>query len=149
MKKIDWTAVANARKNLDVPSLRVNQEEEDQIKYLSYEFPKKFPQVEIIHLTDLQIGSKKFLKAKFLNYRQWILAEPYRFAVLGGDVVDAATLLSIGSPYDNEGEPIEQVDVATELLQPLADAGRILGYVGGNHERRTIKTGDLHRDIPK
>ena len=154
--KTDWAKVDEARSALLAPRLRINQSEADQVKFLSYDFndkqrfPKRFPQVELIHLTDMQIGAKNFERAKFLRYRSWILAEPYRFVLLGGDVVDAATVLSVGSPYDNTGEPIEQVDEATEILQPLAEAGRILGYVGGNHERRTSKTfGDCGRLIAK
>jgi len=154
LRKTDWAALDKARAETLTPLLRINQEQEDQVKYLTYDFndrtrfPKRFPQVEIVHLTDLQMGSKAFLRAKFIQYRDWILAEPHRFCVLGGDVVDAATLISIGTPYDNDGEPIDQVDDAIEVLLPLAQANRILGYVGGNHERRTKPTfGDCGRLI--
>jgi 3',5'-cyclic AMP phosphodiesterase CpdA len=125
----------------------VLQREGKEEKLLRYDFsPERFRRVEIVHLTDLQIGSKNFLRKRFEEYCAWILSRPYRFIVLGGDIVDAATVLSVAMPHDNTGEPIDQIEEATELLQPLHR--RVLGYVGGNHERRTIKTfGDCGRLI--
>lgn len=108
--------------------------------------PKVHPKVELVHLTDLQIGAKSFKEKRFIQYRDWLLSDPDRFVLLGGDVIDAATVISVASPYSNTSEPIFQVEDAVELLKPLA--GRILGYVGGNHERRTAKTyGDAGRQI--
>lgn len=147
---VNWKEIDALRAGLS-PKLQVNQSELDEVKFVRYDFGgKRFArqpaQVELMMLTDTQIGSKAFRRDRFVEYREWLLKEPFRFAFLGGDMIDAATPLSVGSPYDNTGEPIDQVDEATSLLQPLAKAGRLLGYVGGNHERRTIKTfGDSGR----
>jgi predicted MPP superfamily phosphohydrolase len=156
MKIIDWAEIDRLRNSLATPRLQVQQAEDDEVKLIEYDFNdrKRFPkppsQVELTHLTDLQYGSKGFLQDRFLEYREWILASPNRFVVLGGDLIDAATVLSVGSPHDNTGEPIDQVDGVSELLAPLAARGRILGYVGGNHERRTVKTyGDCGRTIAR
>jgi|SRR5579859_291863 len=139
MQEKDWRAL----------DMSIGQREGKEEKLVRYTFrPAEHGRIEIIHITDLQIGSKTFLRGRFLEYRSWLLASPNRFVLLGGDVVDAATILSVASPYDNTSEPIDQVDEATELLEPLR--ARILGYVGGNHERRTIKTfGDCGRTIAK
>jgi hypothetical protein len=156
VKKSDWQQIDSLRDRLATPRLHVNQQEAEEVKLVAYDFDdkKRFPktpaQVELIHLTDLQIGSKGFQRARFLKYRDWILSTPTRYVFLGGDIIDAATVISVASPYDNTDEPLDQADEATELLQPLADAGRLLGYVGGNHERRTIKTfGDAGRIIAR
>jgi hypothetical protein len=156
MKNIDWPEIDRLRNSLATPRLQVQQAADDEVKLIEYDFNdrKRFPkppsQVELTHLTDLQYGSKGFLHDRFLEYREWILASPNRFVVLGGDLIDAATVLSVGSPHDNTGEPIDQVDGVCELLEPLAARGRILGYVGGNHERRTVKTfGDCGRTIAR
>lgn len=93
--------------------------------------------VEIMMLTDLQFGSKGFKDARFREFRDWILGQPSCFVVLGGDLIDAATVMSVASPYENKWQPSEQVLNLVKLLSPLR--GRILGYVGGNHERRTVK----------
>jgi len=152
----NWAQVDALRANLATPRLQVNQQHDDEVKLVEYDFfdKKRFPKplstVELVHLTDLQIGSKGFQRSKFLEYRGWLLDKPNRFVFLGGDIIDAATILSVASPYDNTKEPIDQVDEATELLRPLQKAGRLLGYVGGNHERRTIKTfGDCGRLIAR
>ena len=144
--QIDWAKIDALRAALATPRLRVDQAEDDEVKLLRYDFDdrKRFPrapsQIELTHLTDLQYGSKGFLRDRFLTYRDWMLSSPNRFCMLGGDIIDAATVLSVGSPYENTGEPIEQVRGVCSLLEPLAGKGRILGYVGGNHERRTTKT---------
>jgi hypothetical protein len=156
MKKINWSEIDRLRAGLATPRLEINQAEGEEIKLLTYDFnnrerfPKPLSQVELIHITDTQIGSKGFMRKKFRHYRDWILSSPQRFVLLGGDIVNANTIISIGNPYDDTGEPIDQVDEAVEELQPLADANRLLGYVGGNHERRTIKTfGDCGRLIAR
>ena len=150
----DWTAIDRARSTLMTPRLQVNQEVEEEVKYISYDFEdrKRFPrqpsQIELTHLTDLQYGSRNFKQATFDRYRDWILSSPNRFCVLGGDIIDAATVVSKGSPYDNTKEPRLQVKGVVGLLEPLAARGRILGYVGGNHERRTCLTyGDSGAEI--
>lgn len=147
----DWTALDALRPG---PRVQVNHAVADQAKLVSYDFndrrkfPRTFPQVELLHLTDLQIGAKSFNRGRFVEYRDWLLDKPFRFALLGGDLIDSATVVSIASPYDNTAEPRYQVKEAVDLLEPLASAGRILASVGGNHERRTVKTwGDSGQDI--
>lgn len=156
MSEIDWKRIDELRSNLVTPRLRVNESYADEIKFVDYDFndAARFPeppkQIELTHLTDLQYGSKNFQQDRFLRHRDWLLSSPYRFVFLGGDIIDAATVLSIASPYENTEEPIDQVENVCSLLKPLSDAGRILGYVGGNHERRTIKAfGDCGRLIAK
>ncbi len=154
--RVDWAAIDRMRTGLYAPRVAINQAEDDEVKFVRYDFNdrKRFPDqpagIEISHLTDLQYGNKRFQTKRFLQYRDWILAQKNRFVVLGGDLVDAATILSVGSPFENTGEPIEQVEGLVDLLRPLADAGRLLGYVGGNHERRTLPTfGDCGRLIAR
>lgn len=100
--------------------------------------PQKHPDfIELMMLTDLQFGSKGFQEDKFIKYRDWILGRPHCFVALGGDLVDAATQLSIANTYENRWEPSEQVFRLIDLLKPLR--GRIISSVAGNHERRTVK----------
>lgn len=156
MKLTDWTEIDRLRDGLIAPRITVNQRYDDEVKLVSYDFDdkKRFPkapsQIELTHLTDLQYGSKGFQRDRFLAYRDWILSSSNRFVFLGGDLIDAATILSVGSPYDNTEEPIDQVDGVVELLRPLSERGRLLASVGGNHERRTLKTfGDVGRTIAR
>src|SRR5581483_11160820 len=66
--QIDWAKIDAMRAALATPRLRVNQAEDDEVKLLQYDFndQKRFPrapsQIELTHLTDLQYGSKGFLR---------------------------------------------------------------------------------------
>ena len=116
----------------------------DESKYVTANFsPGKFPHgIEILHITDVQYGHLACNVKAFVTYRDWILSAPNRFVFFGGDMVDAATALSVASPYENTVEPQAQVYRFAELAMPMRH--RIIGYVGGNHERRSSKAfGDL------
>lgn len=128
----------------DVLRLQGSMQIGDEFKYVTATFdPKKYPNgIEILHLTDVQFGHLSCNVPRFLEYRDWILKEPNRFVFFGGDMIDAAHALSIASPYENTEEPQGQVYRFVELAMPIRH--RIIGYVGGNHERRSAKTfGDL------
>jgi len=113
-----------------------------EIKYVTWEVPLTYSHIEILHVTDLQFGHILCNVAQIEKYMAWILAEKYRFIVFGGDLIDAATVLSPGQPWENLCEPQGQIYKLIALLAPIRH--RVLGYVGGNHERRGIKTfGDL------
>lgn len=127
-----------------LPKMKTGMILDRQVKYVSWDF-NKVPltgPLEVLHLTDLQYGHKYFRRNRFIEYRDWVLSSPNRYVVLGGDLPDAAHILSKGSPYENEGDPQSQIYRLVDDMAPLR--GRILGYVGGNHERRGLKTfGDL------
>ena len=128
----------------DVLKLKGSMQFGDEFKYVTAEFdPKKYKNgIEIIHITDVQYGHLCCKVDRFKEYCDWILKEPNRFVFFGGDMIDAAHALSVASPYENTVEPQGQVYRFVELAMPIRH--RILGYVGGNHERRSSKTfGDL------
>ena len=109
-----------------------------QHKFLTHEFPdsftKKFPQLEVIFLSDVQYGHNECRVDKLIEYRDWIAAEPNRFCIFGGDMVDGWRVGSPGPGYDNWCQPSSQVFQFCELMAPIRH--KILGSVGGNHERR-------------
>jgi hypothetical protein len=115
----------------------------EQSKYVTWKFdPKKFDSLELLHLTDVQFGHMECRVHRVKEYINWVLSVPNRFVLLGGDMVDAYNVLSPGIPWENLCEPQRQIYKFCELFAPLR--ARILGYCGGNHERRGIKTfGDL------
>lgn len=114
----------------------------EQTKYVTWNAGVLKDQIELLHMTDLQFGHVLCNVKKVIQYRDWVLAEPNRFMLWGGDMIDAGTRLSVGSPWDEITEPQGQVFRFCELMAPARH--RILGYVGGNHERRGLPTfGDL------
>lgn len=115
-----------------------------ETKYVSWEFSEKqFPnQIELVQITDLQFGHISCKVDRVIEYRDWVLASPNRFMLWTGDNVDAWRLGSPGSPFEQIGDPQTQVYKFCEIWAPARH--RILGYVGGNHERRGVAGfGDL------
>ncbi len=131
----------------DVVRLDTSMHYGDESKYVTCRFdPRKFSTIELLAITDVQFGHLYCNEARYDEYLDWILAEKNRFVFLLGDLIDAATAISIASPYENTVEPQGQVFRFIERTMRIRH--RVLGYVGGNHERRGVKTfGDLGRLI--
>lgn len=104
---------------------------------------RRWPRLEILQLTDIQYGSAYCREDKVREHVKWVLAAPWRRVVFGGDMVEAFNYLkSPGTPADQKpGSVMDQVKQAVSIYQPIA--GRVLGYVSGNHERRHMALGDL------
>jgi hypothetical protein len=130
----------------DVVTLQTGMHFGEQEKYVTANFSerqvKEWGSIEVNQLTDMQFGHVCCNEKRLKEYIDWNLEKPNRFVVLVGDCIDAATIFSPGSPYENLFSPSNQACRFAELFAPLRH--RILGYVGGNHERRGIPAfGDL------
>jgi hypothetical protein len=130
----------------DVVRMSYGMQYGEQNKYVAAYFTeaqvKKWGRLELLHITDVQFGHVACKEKRVGEYRDWVLAEPYRFMLWGGDMVDAATIFSPGSPWENICDPQGQTYRFVEMWGPARH--RVLGYVGGNHERRGVKSfGDI------
>jgi hypothetical protein len=94
--------------------------------------------IEVLHVTDTQQGHKLCNMKALTQHRDWVLAKPNRFMVWGGDMGDFGTKISVGSPWEQMFEPDRLTYEIAKFWAPARH--RILGYVGGNHERRTQLT---------
>src|SRR5437660_1108881 len=100
----------------DVLELRGSMQYGDEYKYVTASFDsRKYERIEILHITDVQFGHISCNVPVLKDFLQWVLKEPNRFIFLGGDLIDAATSLSIASPYENTEEPQSQVFRLVEL----------------------------------
>lgn len=118
----------------------------EQAKYVQIRFSedqiRKWDSLELIHLTDVQYGHETCKDKRIDEFNDWVLSKPNRFYLWGGDMIDAAHIGSPGGPYDNKWRPSIQLKRFCALMAPVAH--RVLGYVGGNHERRpNLYFGDL------
>lgn len=114
----------------------------EQTKYVSWDFPDTLPQIQVIQITDVQFGHVMCKYSRVIEFRDWVLAEPTRFMVWTGDMIDAWAAWSPGRPYEQIADPQTQVFKFCETWAPARH--RVLGFVGGNHERRAIPAfGDL------
>ena len=129
------------------PTVKQTMVVDGQARYVRWDFTKlNLPSLEILQITDIQFGHKQCNVEKLQEYINWVLAEPQRYVVLGGDLVDAGHAQSKGSPFEQIGDPQEEIWTFVKLIAPIRH--RVLGYVGGNHERRGMATfGDLGRSI--
>ena len=118
----------------------------EQVKRIRIRFPeslvRKWGRLELIHITDVQYCHVLCKQSAIDRLKGWVLDAPNRFVLFGGDMVDAWRLGSPGSPFENTGEPQTQVYRFCAEFAPIAH--RVIGYVGGNHERRAaLAFGDL------
>jgi hypothetical protein len=116
------------------------------IGYVSWDFNKVNiggrKNIELLHITDVQYGHVFCDEKRVVEYRDWVLSEPNRFMLWGGDMVDAGGKTSVGSTFEQKKEPQGQIYEFCKLWAPAAH--RVLGFIGGNHERRTMdQFGDL------
>jgi hypothetical protein len=86
---------------------------------------------------DEQIGHVACDDARVLKDIEWAAKNPHCLVVLLGDGIDSATKESPGYLRENKTTPLQQVKDYIALHKPIA--GQIIGYVGGNHERRIDK----------
>lgn len=99
--------------------------------------------IKVWPVADVHIGSKECDLDGFKAFLKRVLADPDSYIVLVGDIINNGVKDSLTNVYEELIPPSAQIDVAVELLRPLADAGKILGAVSGNHERRSAKQVDL------
>lgn len=94
---------------------------------------------------DEQLGHVTCDEARIKKDIQWVEKNPQCLVMLLGDAIDSATKESPGSVKENkpaEGTigpsgPIRQAMAYVDMHRSIRD--RIIGYVGGNHERRIDK----------
>lgn len=115
----------------------------EQTKHVVWHLPNTLDTLELIHITDVQFGHIFCKTPRVIEYRDWVLSSPNRYMIWGGDMIDAANLAKlVGQPWEERGDSQMQANEFAEIWGPARH--RILGYVGGNHERRGLTSfGDL------
>jgi len=102
---------------------------------------------EILFFGDLHLGHPECQIQKAKEMLDYALKHKI-YIFCQGDMVEAGLSTSIGdSVYMQKLNPQQQMEEVIDLLQPLADANLIIGYLSGNHEGRIIKTTSI--DISK
>lgn len=89
---------------------------------------------------DMHVGDSNFDESLFFRCREWVLAEPNRYCLLSGDIMDLALKTSKGNTYRQKHSPKEQLKWCKNEFAPLKE--RILGIVQGNHEERSARDAD-------
>ena len=107
------------------------------MKIIKIELPQDILQLEIHTFADEHVGDEHCDLKRLLDRIQYVKDTPNAYCILNGDIIDNATKTSIGDTYTQVFNPMEQLQKATELFEPIRD--KILCITHGNHENRTYK----------
>jgi len=91
--------------------------------------------MELYPVSDMHVGDILFNHVEFYEFTQMILAEPYRYIAVNGDILNNNLKHSAGSSFEDILSPNDQKKEAIRMLKPLRE--RIACINGGNHEERT------------
>lgn len=97
---------------------------------------------------DLHIGDRNCATKRLKEYIGWML-KPNRYCILTGDLLNVATKDGVSNQAEQNMDLDEQKDFGCALFEPLAERGRILAAVTGNHENRIhrVAGGNPMRDV--
>lgn len=104
---------------------------------IKIDLPQDISQLEIHTFADEHIGDEHCDIKRLLSRIEYVKNTPNAYCILNGDILDNATKTSIGDTYTQEFNPMEQLQRAVELFEPIKD--KILCITHGNHENRTYK----------
>lgn len=96
---------------------------------------------EVLHLSDTHMGCLEFKEDQFKAVPEWVMADPNRYVIITGDLINNGLKNSVSDVYEEIIPPGKQPDKAAELLAPMAS--RIVAMTSGNHEHRTKKDADI------
>ena len=93
---------------------------------------KVFSNVLVVPMFDLHIGGEGCKLERLKKIIDFVKKTPNAVVVLGGDVLDNATLLGATNAHTSKVNPDRALDLAQALLAPIKD--RILCVLAGNHD---------------
>lgn len=96
----------------------------------------------IVPISDIHLGSREHMSEKWKAFLKHVTSKPNIYITLGGDTINNSTRSSVSNIFEETMRPAEQKKAMAEMLKPLAEAGRILCAVRGNHEKRSGKDAD-------
>ena len=100
-------------------------------------------EAEIVAVADYHWADPNSDHARILEDIKYIAEHDNVFCVLNGDLMDCAIASSIGDTYSSTLSPMDELRVCVELFKPLAEKGKILCILKGNHEARHYRTNGI------
>lgn len=102
------------------------------------DLPKEWDCCYLTPIADCHIGDPNFDEQKLMRYIDWIKKTDNARAILVGDIMNTATKESVSDSYSEVMNPMQQLNYATKLFEPIKD--KILAVTTGNHERRIMRS---------
>ena len=105
----------------------------DMENYMSVKFDKGLlgNSINIFNITDIHIGAKAFRKEQLDVLIDHIATDPMAFFVIGGDLIEVVTKISVADPMEQSMSINEQVVEAVKTFMPIAH--KCLAIEWGNH----------------
>lgn len=107
------------------------------MKIVKIDLPQELEQIELHIFADEHLGDEHCDVKRLLQRIEYVKNTPNAYCILNGDILDNATKTSIGDSYAQVFNPMEQLQRAVELFEPIKE--KILCITHGNHENRTYK----------
>lgn len=102
------------------------------VKPIIFNAPPNFKEIEIYPIHDLHYGNSQFDLGRWKKLKAEILAEPNRYCVMVGDLMEMAVPGSKSDMFSQTVPPEAQKEWISYEMSELAD--RIIAVVSGNHE---------------
>ena len=107
------------------------------MQVIKIDLPQDLLNVEIHIFADEHIGDEHCDIKRLLERIEYVKITPNAYCIMNGDILDNATKTSIGDTYTQVFNPMEQLQRAVDLFEPIKN--KILCVTHGNHENRTYK----------
>ena len=107
------------------------------MKVIKIDLPGELEQIELHTFADEHIGDEHSDIKRVLQRIEYVKNTPNAYCILNGDIIDNATRTSIGDIYTQSCNPMEQLERAIAIFEPIKD--KILCITHGNHENRSYK----------
>lgn len=107
------------------------------MKTIKIDLPRELSSVELHIFADEHLGDMCCDVKRLLQRIEYVKNTPNAYCILNGDIIDNATKTSIGDTYTQKLNPMNQLERAVEIFEPIKD--KILCITHGNHENRTYK----------
>lgn len=99
--------------------------------------------IHVIPIADVHLGALEHDSKAWEEFLQKTVASPNTYVILLGDLLNNSVRgSSFANPFDEVLRPMEAKKMMVEYLKPLAEAGKVLACVSGNHEYRTELAAD-------
>lgn len=112
------------------------------MKVFKIDLPATLPSIRIMAVADHHWSDPNSNHKRIEEDLAFINDNDDVFCVLNGDLLDCAIASSVGDTYGSLS-PMDELRECVKLFKPIAEKGKVLCIVPGNHENRHYRTNGL------
>lgn len=105
------------------------------MRYVKVDLLETIAEIEVHTFADLHLGDRQVDLELVKERMNYVSNKPNAYLILNGDLLNNATKTSISDSYAEEIPPMEQIETAVRMFEPIRE--KILCINSGNHEKRT------------